>query len=228
MEEFERAVRLSHGLGCDDNTTARHRQFIAAIGNQISHVEEALRESFNGEGKEPLQWVNLDQQECDDLALFLSGTSRTLQNVREDHVEFGHPMTDSPSENHYKRREMDFNLNAASNRDMPYGVKGFKDILTINKDATYVIELEAKEVPGTRDDMNCQADRTTGTRRTGNSPPGSWKIVIADEDEHSKKLVPSIEAIPKGKGSRAVFWKQRWGEHPYLKRGTNCFIQVWL
>uniref|UniRef100_F6GXG4 Uncharacterized protein n=1 Tax=Vitis vinifera TaxID=29760 RepID=F6GXG4_VITVI len=71
-------------------------------------------------------------------------------------------------------------------------------------------------------------DRTTGTRRTGNSPPGSWKIVIADEDEHSKKLVPSIEATPKGKGSKAVLWKQRWGEHPQAKRGINWFNQCLL
>ena len=229
MEEFERAVR-SHGQHSDDNTTARHRQFIAAIGSQISRVEEALIESFNGEGKDPLQWVNLDQEECDDLALFLSGIPGTLQNAKEDHVELRHSMKDSPSENHYKRREMDFdfNLNVACNRDMPDEIKGFKDVVTINKDATYVIELEAKEVPGTRDDISCQADRLTGTRRTGNSPPGSWKIVIADEDEHSKKLAPSIEATPKGKGSRAVLWKQRWSEHPHAKRGINWFNQVWL
>lgn len=226
LEEFERAVRLSHRQRCDDNTTARHRQFIAAIENQISHVEEALRESFNEEGKQPPQWLNLDQEERDDLALFLSGTSGTLQNAKEEHVELGHSMKGSPRENHYKRKETDFNLNAACNRDMPDEIKGFKDVVTINKDATYIIELEAKEAPGTRDDINCQADRTTGTRRTGNSPPGSWKIVIADEDEHSKKLVPSIEATPKGKGSKAVLWKQRWGEHPQAKRGINWFNQI--
>ncbi|RVW27996.1 hypothetical protein CK203_106186 [Vitis vinifera] len=143
-------------------------------------------------GKQPPQWVNLDQEERDDLALFLSGTSGTLQNAKEEHVELGHSMKGSPRENHYKRKETDFNLNAACNRDMPDEIK----------------------------------DRTTGTRRTGNSPPGSWKIVIADEDEHSKKLVPSIEATPKGKGSKAVLWKQRWGEHPQAKRGINWFSQI--
>lgn len=225
MEDFERAVRSSHGQCSDDNTTSRHRQFIAAIENQISHVEESLRGSFNEEGNQPLQWVNLDQEEQDDLAMFLSGTSRTLQNAKDEHVELGHSMKSSPRETHYQRKETDFNISATCNINMPVKMNGFNDVVAINKDATYIIELEAKEVPEMRDDVN-QTARTANTRGAGNSQPGSWKIVIADEDKHSKKLVPSIEAAPKGKQYKALFWKQKCGEHPQAKRGINWLNQV--
>ncbi|XP_039008613.1 uncharacterized protein LOC120136724 [Hibiscus syriacus] len=80
LEEFERATRLSRGHRRSDDTTAtRHNQFIAAVESQIFRVEAALKESFFEEGKQPLRWVNLDEEECDDLAIFLSGTSPTLQ-----------------------------------------------------------------------------------------------------------------------------------------------------
>ncbi|KAK8635401.1 hypothetical protein V6N13_004139 [Hibiscus sabdariffa] len=78
LEEFERAIRLSHGHRTDDVTATRHKQFIAAIESQISRVEAAFKEAFSEEGKQPLRWVNLDEEECDDLAIFLSGTSPTL------------------------------------------------------------------------------------------------------------------------------------------------------
>ena len=86
MEEFEKAVRLSYRHG-DDTTTTRHRQFISAIESQISQVEAALRESFSEEGKQPLRWVNLDEEERDDLAAFLSGTCQTMQSNKDECVE---------------------------------------------------------------------------------------------------------------------------------------------
>lgn len=62
----------------------RHRLFIAAIGNQISHIEAALRESYDKEGKKPLRWVNLNEEECDDLATFLSGTCQVPRSAKTE------------------------------------------------------------------------------------------------------------------------------------------------
>ncbi|KAL0453454.1 UNVERIFIED_CONTAM: hypothetical protein Slati_1323500 [Sesamum latifolium] len=89
MEEFERAVRMSYRSHGDDIKISRHRQFLSAIEYQISQVETALRESFNEEGKKPFRWVNLDEQECDDLALFLSGTSGASQRITDGDVTVG-------------------------------------------------------------------------------------------------------------------------------------------
>ncbi|KAL7138088.1 hypothetical protein ABFS83_10G139300 [Erythranthe nasuta] len=77
LEEFERAVRMSYRSRGDDVTISRHRQFITTMEDQISRVEKELKESFNVEGKKPFRWVNLDKDECDDFALFLSGKSQT-------------------------------------------------------------------------------------------------------------------------------------------------------
>ncbi|XP_023531163.1 uncharacterized protein LOC111793489 isoform X2 [Cucurbita pepo subsp. pepo] len=79
LEEFEKAVRLSYRHHGDDTKLERHRQFIDAIENQIFCVEESLREYFVEEGKQPLKWVNLNEEECDDLAAFLSGTTATVR-----------------------------------------------------------------------------------------------------------------------------------------------------
>ncbi|KAG6598866.1 hypothetical protein SDJN03_08644, partial [Cucurbita argyrosperma subsp. sororia] len=73
LEEFEKAVRVSYRARSEEHLLERHRLFIAAIGNQISHIEAALRESYDKEGKKPLRWVNLNEEEsneeeCDDLA----------------------------------------------------------------------------------------------------------------------------------------------------------------
>ncbi|KAL3623886.1 hypothetical protein CASFOL_032702 [Castilleja foliolosa] len=80
LEEFEKAVRQSYINNCDDMTITRHKQFVSAIESQINCIEKALSESLNMEGKKPFRWVNLDEEECDDLALFLSGTPQRIKN----------------------------------------------------------------------------------------------------------------------------------------------------
>ncbi|KAL9684730.1 hypothetical protein QQ045_022171 [Rhodiola kirilowii] len=82
LEEFDKAVSLSHkNSRCGDNSQTRHGQFVTAIESQISRVEKALKESLNESGAEPLRWVHLNKEECDDLAMFLSGTTKVLSNV---------------------------------------------------------------------------------------------------------------------------------------------------
>ncbi|CAH2051292.1 unnamed protein product [Thlaspi arvense] len=80
LEEFEKAVRLSHIRCGDDSTSTRHKQFVAAMGNQIHRVETSLQEAYSENGKEPLRWVNLSAEERDDLAMFLSGSSETSKS----------------------------------------------------------------------------------------------------------------------------------------------------
>ncbi|XP_042509643.1 uncharacterized protein LOC122085223 isoform X2 [Macadamia integrifolia] len=77
LDEFERAVGSSY-VGSSSSAKdgrARHRQFIVAIEDKISTVENSLKESVVAEGKSTLPWVRLDEGERDELALFLSGPS---------------------------------------------------------------------------------------------------------------------------------------------------------
>ncbi|CAN7076168.1 unnamed protein product [Brassica oleracea var. botrytis] len=85
LEEFEKAVRLRHRQCGDDSTsTTRHKQFVAAIENQIHRVEAPLQETYSENGKEPLRWVNLSEEERDDLAMFLSGSSLTSHSFSSE------------------------------------------------------------------------------------------------------------------------------------------------
>lgn len=74
LEEFERAVRSSYERSSgDDDARDRHRQFIGAIGNQVSTVESSLQESGASEGRSSIPWVQLDEGERNELELFLTG-----------------------------------------------------------------------------------------------------------------------------------------------------------
>ncbi|KAK8630220.1 hypothetical protein V6N13_079023 [Hibiscus sabdariffa] len=212
LEEFERAIRLSHGHRSDDITATRHEQFISAIESQISRVEVALKEAFSKEGKQPLQWVNLDEEECDDLAIFLSGTSPTLQASVKNTI----------SENCHKRKDADSNFKATCNGDTSE-VKTFKDS---SKDAECVIDVEGGETSGTADDVSCGQDRTTGVRKTWSSPNfGALRIVLADEYDKRSQIKSSIQSTPKDKDSKLFFRKQRCGELPQAKGAFNLFYQ---
>ncbi|KAB1204238.1 SET domain-containing protein 4 [Morella rubra] len=229
LEEFEKAVRLSYGHRSNDNTTARHRQFIAAIEEQISRVEASLRESFSEEGKQSLQWVNLDEDECNELATFLSGTTQSLQSATDECLELRPLMRSSRVENHVQRRDTDLNFNAASDRDFSDERKSIRDdSSSINNNGNHVIKMEGSEVHGRTDDIVCQVDRkTNNARRTWSSPNfGALKIIIPDEDEQINKLVLCIDDTPKEKGSKPVFWKQRYGEFPPGQGAVSFLNQV--
>ncbi|KAL2520797.1 syntaxin [Forsythia ovata] len=74
LEEFERAVNLSYTSSSSaDDAKDRHGDFIHAIESQISKVESSLNESTVSQGKPPLPWVQLNEGERNELALFLSG-----------------------------------------------------------------------------------------------------------------------------------------------------------
>ncbi|KAM4121603.1 hypothetical protein ACB094_01G018200 [Castanea mollissima] len=81
LEEFERAVRSSYGKSSsNDDARGRHCEFIVAIEDLVSKVENSLQESATSQGKGSLPWVRLDEGESIELALFLSGPSTTYEN----------------------------------------------------------------------------------------------------------------------------------------------------
>ncbi|XP_042521318.1 uncharacterized protein LOC122094782 [Macadamia integrifolia] len=119
LEEFERAIRLSYRNRSKGNTTARHNQFIAAIEEQICHVEKALIESLEEEGKQPLRWVNLDEEERDDFTSFLSRTPGTSQGTKEGNDDL-RPTTDNSLKGIDRRRKVaDFHIDLACRIDNP-------------------------------------------------------------------------------------------------------------
>ncbi|CAN6438894.1 unnamed protein product [Victoria cruziana] len=76
LEDFERAVGLSgiyHKVSLNKDAVSRHSQFIKAIREQITLMEQNLRQPSIQNGKAENQWVSLNAQDRDQLALFLSG-----------------------------------------------------------------------------------------------------------------------------------------------------------
>ncbi|XP_027330784.1 uncharacterized protein LOC113846561 [Abrus precatorius] len=224
LEEFEKAVRLSYRHHGDDNTTTRHRQFITAIESQISQVEAALRESYIEEGKQPLRWVNLDEEERDDLAAFLSGTCQTTQNNNDECMEVTALMKSSLHDKQVNKEDKNVDVNGFRNWDISTNEKSSKDV--INKDTDYVVEIKADAGSRNSDDVISQTDRTTSTRKTW-SPPnyGALKIVIADEDEQRNKFTRTVDATPKEKGFKPHFWKQKCEEYPQAMRAVHMCNQ---
>lgn len=206
LEEFERAVSLSHENCSEENTITRHKQFLAAIGDRISHVDKALSDSLIQDGKQPLRWVQLDDEERDDLATFLSVVPKSLQKIKDD---------------------KDVNCDA---------LRGFKETLTINKDANYVVQVEANECFKVHEEACAQEELLNGQqRRLASSDLGAWKIVIADENVEKKttEVMPetlsrpsgflgfprSVESIVKLKLLRNSFPRIKSKEHFFWKQG---------
>ncbi|PON42422.1 Syntaxin 6, N-terminal [Parasponia andersonii] len=76
LEDFQRAVSLLAITGksqMKEDVISRHRQFIQAIREQIIHVEKSLEDASLGNPVRNNEWVNLNEEDRDGLALFLSG-----------------------------------------------------------------------------------------------------------------------------------------------------------
>ncbi|XP_028798617.1 uncharacterized protein LOC114754049 isoform X1 [Neltuma alba] len=215
LEEFEKAVRLSYRHLGDDNTNSRHQQFISAIESQISHVEAALRESYIEEGRQPLGWVNLDDEERDDLAAFLSGTSQTVRSAK---VEL---------ENQVNGKDSKCNVNDDCNGIISADHTDSKGIIASDKEENYVIDIKADAVSGSTDDIVSQTDRTPCSRKTWSSSNyGALRVVIADEDEQRNEFRQAVDATPKEKGSKPIFWRQTWEEYPRSIQAVHIFNQL--
>ncbi|KAL4182153.1 hypothetical protein AMTRI_Chr12g274510 [Amborella trichopoda] len=227
LEEFERAVKSCQQNSMLDDSASRHKQFVLVIENQIARIEKALMESAIEEGKEGFRWVQLDKEERDDLALFLSGTP-------QGKADKSNPLPLDKEVSHEKK-------------PVPCGepcrIKEFKEIVTINNDAKFVVEFEAKELHGTRDGNFSHGESINGHRRTTSegSDIGAWKIVIADGDEKTRSetlaetssqthgfcgLLKGIESRTKIKWSKSGFGKGKDGD-PYEADIVSSSSQVW-
>ncbi|VVA99534.1 unnamed protein product [Arabis nemorensis] len=201
LEEFEKAVRLSYRQCRNDSTLTRHKQFVTAIENQISRVEASLKEVYSEKGKEPLRWVHLNEEERDDLAMFLSGSSQRSFSSESSSIESNGGAEVSAKE-----------------------VRGY------GNRSECVIDVEERVKPGNADGRIRQAEKTFGTRRTWSSPNfDSLRIIVPGDDdneveqEEKEKLVAQIEATPKVKGTKTVLWMQRLPDHNQLFDRTGCF-----
>lgn len=156
LEEFEKAVKLSHeSFSSEGNAITRHRQFVSAIGNQILRIEKGLNDSLIEEGKEPLRWVQLNDEEREDLADFLSGVPRDRNREKND-----------------------------DGSSSPGSAIGFNSMGMSNKDKQYVVEVEAEE-PYERENYAAasELEQTCGQKGLLGSPGiGAWKVAFANDD----------------------------------------------
>lgn len=168
LQEFERAVKQSHqNILSDKDRISRHSEFIEAIEEQISHVEKTLGYSLVGEEKKPFFWVQLDEEERDDLELFLSPTlqysQQTVVGCKGDYV------------------------GPVKGRGSPSFAKSFEETVTFDHDAKYIVKLENTELNRTRD-MECSQEEHNNGKRANSPDIGAWKIVIANEEEERELL----------------------------------------
>lgn len=198
LEEFERAVQLSYGNCRDQNRMTRHQQFVIAIESQISRVEEALRESLNEDGKQRLQWVNLDEDERDDLAMFLSGScGTTRESTRHDSVKC---CCTSEMTNLFKKKDWEYpTYNNSSNMEANVRRCLRNDVVINMELMNCAKELIAREALGTKGNFNSEADQTSCAKGAWSSPKSATlRIMITNEDDKPA----TVEDTPKAKGFR--------------------------
>ncbi|KAK9690804.1 hypothetical protein RND81_09G155200 [Saponaria officinalis] len=206
LEEFERAVTSSYGNCSDQNSMSRHQQFIAAIESQISRAEDALRKSFNEGGKEQFRWVNLNEDERDDLAMFLSGISETPTKSTKD--ETTRHSFSAEREITCKKQDLDCGACSSSysvGSNIPRkGLISSQDETVINiGQPDCIMERSAKEASTTRVNVNCESDRIRSVKRAHSfSNFGSLSISIPGEDDQTQTLIHGVEDTPKDRGSR--------------------------
>ncbi|RWV93332.1 hypothetical protein GW17_00044220 [Ensete ventricosum] len=214
--EFEKAVRATHGnySSEENNTIDRHRQFVAAIRNQILLVEKELNHSLFVEGKQPLRWVQLNDDERDDLAVFLSGVQHKFQQPKDKNADLS-------------KAEL---------------VRSFMDGVRINKGKGCVEEFTAKEPYKSKvDEVHAKVVQLNGQTEVLSSPDiGAWKIVIADEDidkgstevraetlNHGfsqSGILGSVESTSKLKLFKNNPWKAKHEELLPLRNGLSYYL----
>lgn len=153
LEEFERAVRSSYVRSSNDDAKDRHREFITAIENQISNIENSLKENSLSQGKPPLPWVRLDEGERNELALFLSGSPKAADK---------NPVKSCGCDNE--------RLQALDK----------ESALECSKSSTRSAERGSQD---TRGEKSLEVEKLHGHRRTASASAdiGAWKIKVFDD-----------------------------------------------
>ncbi|KAL1209422.1 hypothetical protein V5N11_020744 [Cardamine amara subsp. amara] len=78
LDEFQKAVKSSYDNRLSDETRNRHREFTFAMEAQVSKIEKSLKEAAQSDGKGTPRWVRLDEDDRNELALFLTGPSDSV------------------------------------------------------------------------------------------------------------------------------------------------------
>ncbi|OWM79088.1 uncharacterized protein LOC116198136 [Punica granatum] len=91
LEDFERAINSSAAKNESrrEHVILRHSQFISAIRAHITNVENSLQDPSYGETFRDSEWVSLNEQDRNGLALFLSGGNSIEQskyNGKDDSI----------------------------------------------------------------------------------------------------------------------------------------------
>ncbi|EOA36151.1 hypothetical protein CARUB_v10009881mg [Capsella rubella] len=79
LDEFQKAVKSSYDNRLSADTRDRHREFTFAMEAQVSKIEKSLKEAAQSDGKGTPRWVRLDEDDRNELALFLTGPSDSLK-----------------------------------------------------------------------------------------------------------------------------------------------------
>lgn len=197
---------MSYRSHQDDITVRRHSQFVSALEDQVSQVETALKESFQVEGKKAFHWVNLDEEECDDLALFLSGSSGTSQRTTDESVG-----TSLLNKKNSRKEDISLGSEISSTIQRPNEGKSPQKVVTTNEDANCFVEQE---------------DRIASNRRTWSPPDRCALEIVIDKDDRQNNA--EIEATPKEKGTKPFFWNARGEDRPGVKGGVLNHSQIHL
>lgn len=179
LEDFERAVSLSAATDKSrmrEDVISRHKQFIRAIREQIVHVEKSLLDSSMGNSVRNTEWINLNEQDRDGLALFLSGQDPTEQVPRYEKEDstilrrFLDPVTtssynDSTDEIVEQKTRESENLNMARAMHVDHDFKSSKEGKLRNVGSHYPAQLSFEAPEALRD--------TAGGKHGGD---GSWDL----------------------------------------------------
>ena len=198
LEEFDRASLSTSNPPneTEDDKMIRHGQFVESIGNQILVVEDALRNLEIEDGRTPLVWVNLDEEERDELAMFLSGP---LPVVEQPAVRLP-PLP-------------------------PKGGIGRTDMNNIARDFRIHVPQNSFDVNETGASYS-REDRKTGHRRSASvgADLGTWKNLVSDEYFQIKSPIPQPGSpLPRvisfsGLSTAAEStWKVKWMKNGFRK-----------
>ncbi|KQJ95773.1 uncharacterized protein LOC100826256 [Brachypodium distachyon] len=213
LEQFERAVRSSNDkYSLEEGTVARRRQFIVAIGDQISRVEKATNDSSIENGRRGINWVKLDEGEQDDLVAFLSAPAQLSGETRKRESSYHSP----PGQN-----------------NVLVGADNHRDITAISKDR-HTFEASPMEISDVESEVRSLAEQLNAHKTNLSSSDDHWKINIADEKDDGKKLSPkrievssqtttlsgilkSTESLTRVRWFRNSLWKPKSDEHLPLR-----------
>lgn len=212
LEQFERAVNLSNDkYSLEEGTVARRRQFVVAIGDQISQVEKAINDSSTDNGRRGLNWVKLDDEERDDLVAFLSAPAQLSPETKKRDSSYKSP---------------------SRQKNVLIGANDHRDAAVVSKDR-HKFEVSPREISNVESEACGLTEQLNGHRINLRSSDDHWKIDI-DEKDGDKKMFPnrveassqtttlsgilkSTEFLTRVRWFRNSLWKSKSDEHLPLR-----------